>query len=210
MRRNILLSTAALAALALAACDAGSPTGGADAAMDRAEAQNTASGWDEVGAQVMDGFVGPSFNISAGSGEQASATATEEFTRTRQCPVSGTATVAGTRVVQHDPATNSGSVQVTATRTDAACTVNARRGGGTMSITTTPNVVMTSSQTWSGGQRGPRTTTHKGSFSWQRSGGRSGTCTVDLTATFTPATRTYTLNGTFCNHTVNVTRTHTP
>lgn len=208
MRRNVLLSTAALAALTLTACD-GSPTGQAGAAIDRAEAQIAASAWDEVGAMVMDGFVGPAFSISGG-GEPAAATATEEFTRTRQCPVSGTAIVAGTRVVQHDPATNSGSVQLTATRTDAACTVNARRGGGTMSITTTPNVAVTSSQTWTAGQRGTRTTTHKGSFSWQRSGGQSGTCAVDLTATFTPATRTYTLNGTFCNHTVNVTRTHTP
>jgi hypothetical protein len=208
MRRNFLLCTAALATLALAACD-GSPTGGADAAMDLAEAQNAANAWDAVAAQVMDGFEGPSFNVSAG-GEQASATVTTEFSRTRQCPVSGTATMAGTRVVQHDPATNSGSMQLTATRTDAACTVNARRGGGTISITTTPNVAVTANQTWTAGQRGPRTTTHKGSFNWERSTGRSGTCTVDLTATFTPATRTYTLNGTFCNHTVSVTRTHTP
>jgi hypothetical protein len=209
MRHNFLLSTAALATLALAACDGGSPTGGANAAIDRAEAQNAASAWDEVGAVVMDGFEGPSFNVSSG-GETASATVTTEFSRTRQCPASGTATLAGTRVVQHDPATNSGSMQLTATRTDAACTVNARRGGGTISITTTPNVAVTASQTWTAGQRGVRTTTHKGSFSWQRSTGQSGTCTVDLTATFTPATRTYTLNGTFCNHTVSVTRTHTP
>ena len=208
MRRNFLLSTAALAAFALAACDGGSPTD--TAALDRAEAQVAASAWDEVGAQVMDAFVGPSFSISDRPGDQAAGTATETFTRTRQCPVSGTATLAGTRVVQHDAATNSGSMQLTATRTDVACTVNARRTDGTISITTTPNVAVTSSQTWANGQRGVRTTTHKGSFSWQRSTGRSGTCTVDLTATFTPATHTYTLNGTFCNHTVNVTRTHTP
>ena len=71
-------------------------------------------------------------------------------------------------------------------------------------------MAVTSSQTWTNGQRGVRTTTHKGSFSWQRSTGQSGTCAVDMTATFTPATRTYTLNGTFCGHTVNVTRTRTP
>ncbi|HEX6367606.1 MAG TPA: hypothetical protein VF006_01660 [Longimicrobium sp.] len=209
MRRNYLFSTAVLATFALAACDGGSPTGGADAAMDQAEAQNAASAWDEIGAQVIDGFAGPVFSMSPG-GDPASATATTEFSRTRQCPVSGTATMAGTRVVQHDPATRGGSMQLTATRTDAACTMNARRGGGTISITSTPNVAVTASQTWTAGQPGTRTTTHKGSFSWQRSTGQSGTCTVDLTATFTPATRTYTLNGTFCNRTVSVTRTHTP
>lgn len=206
--RTPLLS-AALAALALAACDGASPTGGADPAMDRAEAQNAAATWDEVGAFMMDAFVGPAFSVAPG-GEPALATITTEFTRTRNCPVSGTATLQGTRTVNHDPATNNGSVQMTATRTDAACTMNARRGGGTISITTTPSVQVTSNQTWTAGQPGTRTATHKGSFSWARSTGQSGSCAVDLTATFTPATRTYTLNGTFCNHTVSVTRTHTP
>jgi hypothetical protein len=39
--------------------------------------------------------------------------------------------------------------------------------------------------------------------------GGSGSCTVDLTATWTPATRTYTLQGTFCDRAVHVTRTRT-
>jgi hypothetical protein len=156
----------------------------------------------------MDAFEGPAFNLAAG-GEQASAAVTTEFSRTRPCPVGGTATMAGTRVIQHDPATHSGSVQLTATRTDAACTMNARRGGGTISITTTPDVAVTASQTWTNRQPGTRTVTQKGSFGWQRSTGQSGTCAVDLTATFTPATRTYTLDGTFCGHAVSVTRTQT-
>jgi hypothetical protein len=207
MRTSLL--SAALAALALAACDGGSPTDGGDPAMDRAEAQNAAATWDEVGAFMMDGFVGPTFNV-APVGDASFATVTTEFTRTRNCPVSGTATLQGTRTVTHDPATNNGGMQMTATRTDAACTMNARRGGGTISISTTPSVQVTASQTWTAGQPGTRTATHKGSFSWTRSTGQSGSCAVDLTATFTPATRTYTLNGTFCNHTVSVTRTHTP
>ena len=207
MLRKSLVSAAALAALMLAACD-GSPTSGADASMNQAEAENAAALWDEVGAAVMDGF-GPVFSVSPVEGA-ANATTTTEFTRTRQCPVSGTSTFAGTRTVTHDPATRTGSMQLSATRTDAACTMNARRGGGTISISTTPNVAVTANQSWSNGQPGTRTATHKGSFTWTRSGGRSGSCTVDLTATFNPATRTYTLNGTFCNHTISVTRTHTP
>ena len=206
MRRS-LLSAAVLATLALAACDGGSPTGGGDgAAIDRADAENAAAAWDEVGALMVEGFEGPAFN-RVPAGDPADLVVTTEFTRTRQCPAGGTATLQGTRTVQHDPAANAGSMQMTATRTDAACTVNARRGGGTLSITSTPSVAVTVSQSWSGGQPGVRTTTHRGSFSWQRSTGQSGSCTVDLTATFTPATRTYTLNGTFCNQTVSVTRT---
>ncbi|HEV3049926.1 MAG TPA: hypothetical protein VGX50_06445 [Longimicrobium sp.] len=206
MRKPLL--SAALAALALAACD-GSPTAGGDLAMDRAEAENAAAVWDAVGAMMMDAFVGPT-SSAAPADRPSFATATTEFTRTRECPAGGTATLQGTRTVNHDPATNSGSMQMTATRTDAACTMDARHGEGTISITSTPNVQVTASQTWSGGQPGVRTATHKGSFSWTRSTGQSGSCTVDLTATWTPATRTYTLNGTFCNQTVSVTRTRTP
>ncbi|HEU0302079.1 MAG TPA: hypothetical protein VFR37_21670 [Longimicrobium sp.] len=206
MLRKSMLS-AALAALALAACD-GSPTGGAAAALDQLEAENAAALWDEVGAAVMDGF-GPAFNMVPVEGA-VSATTTTQFTRTRQCPAGGTSTFAGTHTVTRDPDTRSGSTALDATRTDAACTVAARRGRGTISITTTPNVAVTSSQSWTNGQPGTRTTTHKGSFDWTRSAGQSGSCTVDLTATFNPTTRTYTLNGTFCNRTISVTRTHTP
>ena len=200
-----MVSAATLAALTLAACD-GSPTAGAG--LDQLEAENAAALWDEVGAAVMDGF-GPVFAVSPVEGGAVQATTTTDFTRTRQCPAGGTSTFAGTRTVTNDPATRSGSMQLNATRTDAACTMDARRGGGTISISTTPNVAVTSNQSWTDGVPGTRTTTHKGSFTWTRSAGQSGSCTVDLTATFTPATRTYTLNGTFCNRTVSVTRTRT-
>jgi len=53
---------------------------------------------------------------------------------------------------------------------------------------------------------GLQTQTHKGSFTWARTGG-SGTCDVDLASSYDPATHTVTVTGTFCGHTVNVTRT---
>lgn len=207
MQRTPLL-TAALLAAALAACD-GSPTGDSSAALTNAEAELVAGDWDEISAAVMDGFDGPVASL-APTGAPARATITTEFTRTRQCPAGGTATVQGTRTVTHDPQTGSGSAQLTATRTDDACTFNVRRGrGGTLTVTTTPSVQITSQQAWSGGQLGVRTVTQQGSFDWSRSAGGSGSCTVDLVATWTPATRTYTLDGTFCNRTVHVTRTRT-
>lgn len=208
MLRRTLLPVFVLAALA--ACDGGSPTGGDDAAITSDEAALVAGDWDEISAAVMDGFGGPAASALPAGGPSF-ATLTTQFTRTRQCPVSGTATVQGTRTVTHDPATGNGSAQLTATRTDAACTLNVRRqGGGTLTISTTPSVQITSNQTWTAGQPGVRTATQKGSFTWTRSTGASGSCTVDLTATWTPATHTYTLNGTFCNRTVSVTRTRTP
>ncbi|WP_420127894.1 hypothetical protein [Longimicrobium sp.] len=203
MRRTFLFFAAAFALLA---CDGGSPTGGADAAMDRDEALTAARAWDAVGVGVMEGIDGPSIDGSQ-DGEPRQVTATAALNRTRACPVSGTATLRGTRVLAHNPVTDTRSMHLAATRTDAACTVNARRGGGTIRITTTPDVAVTAHQTWTAGQPGTRTVTHKGSFGWRRSTGQSGTCAVDLTATFTPVTRTYTLGGAFCGHAVSVTRT---
>jgi hypothetical protein len=206
MPRNHVLP-ALLVLAALAACDGAAPTGGSDAALTDAEAQELASAWDEVGAGVMDGYGGPSFALLPG--EPAASTTTVQFTSTRACPGGGSATLQGSREITRD-GQGSGSVAFSATRTDAGCAFSARRGEGTMTITTTPSVQLTSAQTWTGGQPGTRTSTQKGSFDWSRSAnGASGSCTVDLTATWTPATRTYTLNGTFCGRTVNVTRTRT-
>jgi hypothetical protein len=202
-RRHVLPALMALAALA--ACDGASPTGG-DAALTQTEAQELASAWDDVGAGVMDGYGGPSEAVLPGAPAQA--TTTVQFTSTRACPAGGTATLAGTREITRDGG-GTGSVRFAATRTDAACTFAARRGTGTVTITTTPTVQLTSEQSWTDGQPGTRTSTHKGSFDWARSGGAGGSCTVDLVATWTPATRTHTLNGTFCDRTVSVTRTRT-
>jgi hypothetical protein len=201
-RRTLLL---ALMVLALAACDSDSPTGGADAALTEDEAMELATAWDEVGAGVMDGYGGPSQALLPGS--PAAATATIQFTSTRACPAGGTASLAGSREVARDGQGN-GSVQIAAARTDAACTFPARHGAGTLTVTTTPRVQLTAQQTWTAGQPGTRTSTQKGSFEWSRSAtGASGACTVDLTATWTPSIRTYTLNGSFCGRTVTVTRT---
>jgi hypothetical protein len=55
---------------------------------------------------------------------------------------------------------------------------------------------------------GLQTQTHKGSFTWARAGA-SGTCSVDLTSSFDPATHTVTVTGSFCATAVDVTRTRT-
>jgi hypothetical protein len=202
-RSSLLLALMTFAVLA--ACDGVSPTGGPDAALTQAEAQELAAAWDEVGAGVMDGYGGPSQAVL--SGEPAQATTSIQFTSTHACPAGGTATVQGSREVTRD-GQGSGGVAFSATRTDAGCAFAARRGEGTMTITTTPSVTLTSAQTWTGGQPGTRTSTQKGSFDWSRgASGAGGSCAVDLTATWTPATSTYTLNGTFCGRTVTVTRT---
>jgi hypothetical protein len=113
----------------------------------------------------------------------------------------------GTHTLTFDPATLSGSTTVYATRTEDACAFS--RDGNTITITGSPNTLLTASQSWTSGVRGVRTATKKGSFTWSRSDGKSGTCSVDVTATWNPATHTLHVQGTFCSQTVDVTRTWT-
>ncbi|HZG44133.1 MAG TPA: hypothetical protein VEY93_14390 [Longimicrobium sp.] len=209
MRRTALLFAAPFA-LALAACEGGATDPAIDASLSEAEARELASAWDAVAAGAIAG-VGPMFSVQEAGGPSAAATTTSaSFKRQHACPAGGGSTIEGTRVLTRDPATRTGSMQVSATRTDSACTIPARgQREGTVTITGSPNIVLAANHSWTNGVPGVHTHTQKGGFTWSRSTGGTGTCTVDLTGTFTPATQTYTLTGTFCGRTVNVTHTRT-
>ncbi len=208
MRRTALLFAAPFA-FALAACE-GAATGPADASLSEAEAREVAAAWDGVAAGAIAGF-GPLFSVQEAGGPSAAATtSTTTFERQHACPAGGSSSIEGTRVVTRDPATRTGSMQMNATRTDSECTVPARgQREGTVTITGNPSIQLAANHAWTNGVPGVHTHTQKGSFTWTRSTGGTGTCTVDLTGTFTPATQTYTLAGSFCGRTVNVTHTRT-
>jgi len=138
-----------------------------------------------------------SFDISAGAGT---------FERTHPCPAGGSVTVSGTVERAIDRATLTGTLAVNAKRVEKACAVQ-QRNGVTVTVTGQPHTVMTVSQSFTRGVPGVRTQTQKGAFAWTRSNGRSGTCAIDLTSTFDPATRTATIKGTFCGRSVDETRT---
>ena len=208
MRRTALLFAAPFA-LALAACE-GATDPALDTSLSEAEARELAAAWDGVAAGAIAGF-GPLFTVHEAGGPSAAATtSTTSFKRQHACPVGGASTIEGTIAVTRDPATRTGSMKMNATRTDSACTIPARgQSQGTITITGNPNIQLAANHAWTNGVPGVHTHTQKGSFTWTRSTGGTGTCAVDLTGTFTPATQTYTLAGTFCGRTVNVTRTRT-
>lgn len=131
------------------------------------------------------------------------------FERTRACPAGGSVTVTGTVERTVDRATRSGKVAVNATRVENACAVQ-QRNGIIVTVTGQPNTAVTARRSFENGVPGVFTQTQKGAFSWTRSNGKSGTCTLDLTSTFDPATRTATVTGDFCGRSVNETRTRTP
>jgi hypothetical protein len=206
MNRKLLLPGALAAVLALAACDKGiTGPGGSSSQLSAADVQALASETGDQDGAFLDGFGGPSFNKTP-SGPQFATTVTTTFTRTRTCPQGGNVTLAGTVTHTADGATRSGSTAFSATRTENACAFN--RNGVAVTITGNPNTQLTASQSWSNGVPGVRTATKVGSFNWTRDG-KSGTCNVNVTATWTPATHTLHVEGTFCNQTVNVTRTWT-
>ena len=208
MQRITRVPTFLAAALVLAACGE-SATGPDAGALSAAEAQTLAAGFGAQDASVLGGFGTPTFSTSsAEAGPSLAVTVTDQFTRTRTCPEGGSVTVQGTRTHTYDRDARSASFQFTATRTENACAWTGP-GGATITVNGNPNTQLTASHTVTNGVPGIGTATKKGSFTWTRSTGQSGTCTVDLTQTWDPATHTYTLKGTFCNQTIDLTRTWT-
>lgn len=131
------------------------------------------------------------------------------FERTRTCPAGGSVIVTGSVERAIDRATQSGTLAVNSKRVENACAFQ-QRDGIIVTVTGQPNTSMTARQSFDKGVPGVLTQTQKGAFSWTRSNGKSGTCTLDLTSAFDPATRTATVSGTFCGRSVNETRTRTP
>ncbi|MFL5539925.1 MAG: hypothetical protein ACJ8J0_13075 [Longimicrobiaceae bacterium] len=204
MYRKLLLPGALAAAVVLAACDGGTtgPDGSSQLSADDVRALAGETG-DQDGA-MMDGFAGPSFNKTP-AGPQFATTVLTSFTRVRNCPQGGSVKLEGTHTLTFDPATRNGDVAFSATRTENACVFD--RGGSTVTITSNPNTLLTAWQNWTNGVPGVRTATRKGSFTWTHSNGSAGTCDMDVTATWDLATHTLHVQGTFCNQSVDVTRT---
>ena len=208
-KQSYMVCSAALV-LALAACDQSTgPSGN----LSQADANELAADMDAVSTLGTSDFgLGASFSVSVapGSGSAAATTSApiainNTFTVTKQCPEGGQVVIAGTVVGTGDRTTHDLSLETNATRTDTNCAFQTR--DGVLTLNGNPNIAYKANLNIVNGLlSGVQTQTHKGSFTWARVGG-SGTCDVDLTSSFDPATHTATVTGTFCGHTVNVTRT---
>ena len=192
------------AVLLLAAC--GDPAG-PDADLTRADAEALATELHGVAAGVMEGsLVFPSFSTAGGGGVLATVTRNESFTRTVQCPGGGNVEVQGRVTSTVDHATRTATRVTEATRVENACVVSVR-DGATMTLNGAPSTAMRAEHGVANGVPGKHTMTQKGAFTWKRSTGQSGTCSIDVVSVHDPATRTSTVNGTVCGRTVSVTRT---
>jgi hypothetical protein len=205
IRKTSTLCGAALL-VALAACDnATAPSN----ILSQSEANQLASDMDAVATLgAGDVGMGPSFALRADAGTAnitaAPVAINNQFTVTKQCPRGGQVVIAGTVTGTADALTHSLALEAAATRTDTNCAFETKNG--TLTLNGNPNIAYDGKlNIVNAALSGLQTQTHKGSFTWARTGG-SGTCDVDITSSFDPATHTVTVTGTFCGIAVNVTR----
>ena len=210
MIRQSYLACSAGLILAIAACDSST---GLSANISQADANKLAADMDAVSTLGTSDFgLGASFSVGVdGSGAASTTTLApttfnNTFDVTKPCPKGGTVEIEGTINGTGDRTTHSLTVDANATRTDTDCAFEARNGG-TITVNGNPNIAYTGHlNIVNGAFVGLQTQKHEGSFKWARTGG-SGTCDVDVTSSFDPATHTVTVTGNFCGHTINVTRT---
>ena len=216
MIRQSYLACSAVLILGLAACDSST---GLSANISQADANKLAGDMDAVSTLGTADFgLGASFSVSVDGSAAAGSVATpgsvsaavttfnNTFDVTRQCPKGGTVQLKGGIVGTGDRTTHSLTVDANATKTDTDCAFEAK-DGGTITVNGNPNIVYTGHLNIVNALFvGLQTQSHKGSFKWARTGG-SGTCDVDVTSSFDPATHIVTVKGTFCGHTIDVTRT---
>ncbi|MDB4870791.1 MAG: hypothetical protein JWL97_1795 [Gemmatimonadales bacterium] len=208
MLRKTHLTCSAALLLAVAACSSSTDL---STTLSASAAAKLAADMDAVSSLGAADFgLGATVAIrAAGSGASVSATApvaiNNTFSVTKQCPQGGNVVLAGTIVGTGDQSTRSLAVDANATRTDTGCAFTT--DDGVLTLNGNPNIAYTGHlNVVSGVLSGLQTQTHKGSFKWARTGG-SGTCDVDLSSSYDPATHTATVTGTFCGKTINVTRT---
>lgn len=208
LKQSYLVCSAALL-LAAAAC---SDSTGLNGGISQADANQLAADID-ANSNLGTGDVGLGATFSVGVDGSGSAAATtsvpfpinNQFTVTKQCPRGGQVVIAGSVTGTGDRTTHSLTLDANATRTDTNCAFDTR--DGILTISGNPNIAYTGHlNIVNGALSGLQTQTHKGSFTWSRTGG-SGTCDVDITSSYDPATHTVTVTGSFCGRIVNVTKT---
>jgi len=207
LKQSYLVCGAALV-LAAAAC---SDSTGANGGLSQEAAAQLAADIDATSSMgTGDLGLGAVFSVNVGgSGASASTSVpfpiNNQFTVTKQCPRGGQVVVAGGVVGTGDRATHSLTLDANAKRTDTNCAFDTR--DGVLTLSGNPDLNYTGHLNIVNAQlSGPQTQTHKGSFTWSRTGG-SGTCDVDITSSYDPDTKTATVTGMFCGHAVNVTKT---
>jgi hypothetical protein len=199
--------TIGLCALAVlfAACEKSATDAEGDA-LTRAEAFAIASAVAEVNDDAADRGIGEGSSSAALTAAAEPRTISFEHTSSHPCPTAGRITVGLEAVLVWDRDTKAGELNSTGSLTHDACAFP--HEGLTLTVTGNPSLTVTShAATASGRPDGPWTSDASGSFSWSASDGRSGTCGIDVSTISDFDTRSRTVQGEVCGHTIDQTIT---
>lgn len=204
--KNAFILAGLLGLASLAACSE-SPTENEGAGLTAAETAALAPELDDLSEVVINGeATAASASLGATDGAAGSAAADVlEFTRTRDCRGGGTLTVQGRVERTMDRATRTVTVDSRATVTPDDCVRKLRhREGATVKISGNPNLQVEAHRKLIERRfSGLQTSTTKGSFTWERADGASGSCDVDIRAEIDPDAKTKKVTGTVCGRTVD-------
>jgi hypothetical protein len=196
MRKNLLTTAIAGAALALSACsgDGTGPGPDGSGSLTAAEA-----------AQLNQAILGLSAGVrsrqqaslSTAPTGQGSGTLNFTFDDTAPCQPGGSVGVAGDMSIAWDDAAQTGSIS-----TDFAVEHNAcghrLDNGDVITVTGDPDIDVTMDLASGPGGLTSFVIRETGAFSWSKDAGNNGRCTLDVTAQLNPATGTVALSGSFC------------
>ena len=211
LKQSYLVCSAALLVAAVACSDSTGLKGAST--ISQADANQLATDFDGVASFSSNDFgPGVSFSVSTDGTSGAAAAVTTapvpidtKFTVTRQCPRGGQVVFDGKVTGTADRVAHNLTLDADATRTDTNCAFDTR--DGVLTLNGNPNLTYGAHiNIVNFVPVGLQTATHKGSFTWSRTGG-SGTCDVDITRTYDPSTKTLTIKGSFCGHNIDVTKT---
>lgn len=212
-RRAALLGAAALGLALVAGACSGSGTGPARSTLSADESRALATTMDSQNNTVVGDQTGrldtspglaPLSDRSGGTpGLRATVLSSETTFHTRRdCRLGGTMTVDGDISHSFDTDTHTLTADFQATVTHDGCVRNIR--GTDITLTGNPNLqLIAHRERVNGLPNGLQTWSLKGSVSWTKPDGTSGSCDIDIEGQLDPSTHTRTVDGSVCGHTIH-------
>jgi hypothetical protein len=207
MYKHLSRGVLALALLTAVACSDDDPTESSQAQLTQEEVEELAEALSQIGfpelfLEVNKLSRGASPQSARAGGLQPLAdpeTFNHTFAATANCPVSGKVELQAELDVARYPDEDRLVADLGGSQRHDKCRVPLRRGG-TIEVTGAPNLSWEMHFEAVQGQLvGELTAEYKGGFTWAKSDGRSGQCTVDFSGKVNPEEGKATLEGKFCN-----------
>jgi hypothetical protein len=200
LKRSSLLALPLLC-LTLAACD--DSTGPESGGLTASEASALALAVDNASSASVENPSEPSMSLSPSPGPALSVTTrTDEFEFDLHCPRGGTTSLRGDHVLVIDTDEGFITVDITASKGHSACVFRTDQG---VDITVDGVLEFVAERELREGLLSA-SQTHSGSLEYSTSDGKTGTCSIDISTSFTltPGAASRTILGSVCGHDVDL------